>query len=206
MKALRRTAVTAAAGLLGLGTTACRGPDWPPDPTPQASEVWGRIWFCTPGGAVDGAGSEKAPAVALTTEIVAGADDGGPEAGRFPPGTVLGQSTVHPGEVWSPGSVHELPVVWVQPGVGRSDLERPDVRVRVTRTLPGPQGAEHLDPWVFSFFISLDVVAVSDVGKPEITWHLAVVSTQLTADAHRPRAVDSAFSELGGWPHACTQP
>lgn len=193
-----------AAVLVFSSLTGCQGPDWPPDPVSKPSEVTGRVWFCTPSNADGQPGYQKSAASAVKMEIVAGSGSGGVGRGRVPPGTVLAQSTVHAGEVWSPGSVHALFLTWVQPDVNRSELEDPTARVRVTRMGTGDSGSGGLGRWVFSFFISLDVVNVNDSGEAQIAWHVAVISTSaLTALPNQRTVVDSAFSDLRGWPRPC---
>lgn len=185
--------------LLVSGAAACQRVDWAPDPVSKPSEVTGRVWFCTP-GSVDGApGHDKPAASAVRLEIVAGPGDPGAQ-GRFPPGTVLGQATVRPGEVWPTGSVHTLPVVWLVPDVRRSDL-KDSTRVRIVRT--AADGVDESHPWELSFSLSLDVLAVDDAGRLGIDWHLAVFSTPLVDAGGVRTVVDAAFSDLEGWPRPC---
>jgi hypothetical protein len=137
-------------------------------------------------------------------EIVTAASSGASDSRRFPPNTVLGQATADGGERWAPGSVHELFVAWLRPGVDRSDFENQSLRVRVLRRLGWPGASPGVDVWAFSFFISLDVVTYTDTGDPSIGWHLGVVSTDyVVADQDQRVILDSPFSELRGWPHPC---
>ncbi len=204
MRRMRGRCILVAVVLVLSSLTGCRGPDWPPDPVSKASEVTGRIWFCTPGNTNGLPGYEKSAASAVKVEIVSGSGAGG--KGRLPPGTVLAQSTVHAGEVWPPGSVHGLSLIWLQPNVNPSELEDPTARVRVTRMAPAGGGPGGLGRWAFSFFISLDVVDVDDSGAPEIAWHVAVISTSaVIAEPNQGIVVDTAFSDLRGWPRPCPQ-
>jgi hypothetical protein len=186
--------------LLVCGAAACQRVDWSPDPVSKPSEVTGRVWFCTP-GSVDGApGHDKPAASAVRLEIVSGPGAPGAVQVRFPPGTVLGQATVRPGEVWPTGSVHTLPIVWLVPDVRRSDLDG-STRVRIVRTTAdGTQGAL---PWELSFSLSLDVVTMEDTGRLGIDWHLAVFSTPLVTAGAGRTLLDAAFSDLMGWPRPC---
>jgi hypothetical protein len=186
--------------LLLSGVAACQRAEWSPDPVSEPSEVTGRVWFCTP-GSVDGApGHDKPAASAVRLEIVTGADGSGVGPVRFPPGTVLGQATMRPGEVWATGSVHTLPIVWLVPDVRRTDLGD-STRVRVARTTA--DGVDDAHPWGLSFSVSLDVVTADDGGGLGIDWHLAVFSTPLVDAGGDPTLVDAAFSDLLGWPRPC---
>lgn len=201
---MRARGILVAVVLVLSSLAGCQGADWPPDPVSKASEVTGRIWFCTPGNVNGLPGYEKSAASAVKVEILSGSGAGG--RGQVPPGTVLAQSTVQAGEVWPPGSVHGLSLIWVQPYVDRSELEDPTARVRVTRRASGAGGPGGLGRWAFSFFISLDVVDVNDSGAPEIAWHVAVISTSaVTAEPSQGTVVDTAFSDLRGWPRPCPQ-
>jgi hypothetical protein len=186
--------------LLVSGAAACQRVDWSPDPVSKPSEVTGRVWFCTP-GSVDGTpGHDKPAASAVRLEIVSGADAPAVVHGRFPLGTLLGQATVRPGEVWPTGSVHTLPIVWLVPDVRRSDLEG-STRVRIVRTTA--DNTEGALPWELSFSLSLDVLTVDDTGRLGIDWHLAVFSTPLVVGGGGRTLLDTAFSDLMGWPRPC---
>jgi hypothetical protein len=184
--------------------SACDGPGWPADPVSQPSEVTARVWYCIPANANGQPGHGKAASSAVRMEIVTAASPALHVSSRFPPNTVLGQATARAGEAWPAGSVRQLFISWLQPGLTRTDLDQPSLRVRVIRD-PGSNGPfASVDPWAFSFFISLDVVTHTDDGDPSIGWHSAVISTDyLTADPDSQILLDAPISELRGWPHPC---
>ncbi|MDQ6944953.1 MAG: hypothetical protein M3256_01490 [Actinomycetota bacterium] len=198
-----RGALRAATIAVVLALTACQSAGWPPDPASKPSEVTGRIWYCTP-GYVDGQPvGAKASDSAVKLEIVTAGRDGA-DGRRFPPNTVLGQATAQAGQVWRTGSVHQLSVVWLQPDITRTDLQSPPLRIRITRSVTSAPLFRGADRWVFSFFISLDVVEDNDSGVPETDWHLAVISTgDVTAHSDTETVLDTPFADLRGWPHPC---
>ena len=184
--------------------TACGTGGWPPDPVSKPSEVTGRIWYCTPSYANGQLGDDKASESAVKLEVITPPYTTQPESGRFPPGTVLGQVTAQPGEVWETGSVHEFFIAWLQPDIAPSDLVNSSLRVRISRTLTGARLFEAPDRWVFWFFISFDVVKENESGKPEIDWHLAVKSTgAFVAKQDVQTVVDTQIEDLRGWPSPC---
>ena len=187
--------------------SACDTPGRPGAPVSQPSEVTGRVWFCTPSQVHGQPGEDKASDSAVTLEIVTAASSGASDSKRFPPNTVLGRATANGDERWPPGSVHELFVAWLHPGVDRSDLENQSLRVRVVRRLGWTGPSPGLDVWAFSFFLSFDVVTYPDTGDPSIGWHLGVVSTDYIVAEHDQEVIlDTPFSELRGWPHPCPKP
>jgi hypothetical protein len=197
-----RGALAAVAVVAVAGVAACDGPGAPADLFSRPSEVSGRVWFCTPGRVHGGPGEDKGSASAVTIEIVAAPPRGA--GGRYPPDTVLGRATDRLGERWAAGTVHELPIAWVEPGVDRSALDRHSVRVRVTRRLDQVGPFRSLDAWAFSFFLSFDVVSATDTGEPVTDWHLDATSTDyVVAPPDRQELVDAEMSELRGWPHPC---
>jgi hypothetical protein len=196
--------VLAALAILAMASvSACDGTGWVADPVTQHSEVTARVWYCTPAHANGQPGHEKAANSAVKMEIVTAAPPAPLVSTRFAPNTVLGQATAA-GEVWPAGSIHQLFISWLQPDVTRTDLEQPSLRVRITQDRGSSGPLQSVDPWAFSFFISLDVVTYTDDGDPSIGWHLAVISTDyLLADPDRQVLLDVPISELRGWPHPC---
>jgi hypothetical protein len=184
-----------------VGVAACDATGAPADPVSRPSEVSGRVWFCTPGRVHGGPGEDKGSASAVTMEIVAAPSRS--VGGRYPPGTVLGRATDRLGERWAAGTVHELPIAWVEPGVDRSALERQALRVRVSRRLDQVGPFRSLDAWAFSFFLSFDVVSATDTGEPVTDWHLDAASTDYVVAPDRQVLLDTDMSDLRGWPHPC---
>ena len=137
-------------------------------------------------------------------EIVRAMPSGGAGPGHFPSGTVLGRATSLPGQVWRPGSVHQLFIAWRQRDITRSDLTASDLRVRISREEVGTHIFQLPDRWVFRFFVSLDVVTGNDQGETKIDWHQAFMSNgDSVADQDEQTIVDTPFSHLSGWPSPC---
>jgi len=195
--------LAAAAAVVVMGTVH-QPTGWPPDPATKPSEVTGRIFYCTAGGATGSWVDEKPSESAVKMEIVTSAESRAGDGQRYASDTVLGQATAPAGEVWRSGSVHQLSITWLQPEVTRLDLTGQSLRVRITRRGTGTRLLGAANQWAFSFFISLDAVGADDAGKPEIDWHLAVISTGFSvADQDTQTVVDTPFADLRGWPHPC---
>lgn len=198
----RTVALVAIAVVAALA--ACGSPQWPTDPISEPSEVTGRVWFCTPADPTRQRDDGKDSDSAVITEIVTAVPSAGGDNGRFPPGTVLGRATSQPGEVWRPGSVHQLFIAWRQRDVTRSDLMASALRVRISRKQVGTRILQSPDRWVFRFFVSLDVVTTNDQGQPEIDWHESFMSNgDSVADQDEQTILDTPFSQLIGWPRPC---
>jgi hypothetical protein len=166
--------------------------------------VTGRVWFCTPALSAGHGDEGKDSDSAVTMEIVTAVPSAGAGPGRFSPGTVLGRATSPPGQVWRPGSVHQLFIAWRQPDITRADLTASALRVRISREEVGSRILQSPDRWAFRFFLSLDVVSENDQGQPEIVWHQAFTSSgDSVADQDEQTVVDTPFSQLSGWPSPC---
>jgi hypothetical protein len=205
VRSWRRVLPAVATGA-ALSLAGCEAAGWPVDPVSRPSEVSARVWFCTPARVQGHPGEDKASDSAVTMEILAGPSSRTGGGARFAPDTVLGRAMNPPGERWVAGSVHELHIAWLEPGVDRSDLDGEALRVRVTRQLGQTGPFRTLDAWAFSFFISFDVVTATDAGDPSIGWHLdAMTSDYVVAPPDRQVLVDAPFADLRGWPHPCPQ-
>ena len=191
-------------GAVVAAVAGCGSPQWPTDPVSEPSEVTGRVWFCTPAYPTRQWDDGKDADSAVTMELVTAGPGPGADLGRFEPGTVLGRATSLPGQVWRPGSVHQLFIAWRQPGLTRGDLDASDLRVRISREEVGTRVLQSPDRWVFRFFLSLDVVSGNDQGQPEIDWHQAYMSSgDSVADQDEQTVVDTPLSHLNGWPGPC---
>ena len=191
-------------GAVVAALAACAPPQWPADPVSEPSEVTGRVWFCTPAYPTRPWDDGKDPDSAVTLELVTAGPGPVVDLGRFEPGTVLGRATSLPGQVWRPGSVHQLFISWREPGITRGDLDASDLWVRISREEVGTRYLQSPDRWVFRFFVSLDVVIENVQGQPEIDWHQAYTSTgDSVADQDEQTVVDMPLSHLNGWPGPC---